>query len=397
MRKISLSAQWLPKALTASVLAVLSMPAYSLWIDTPNVRDGLRFGAFVTINPQLTHTSNKFTYTLGDPRIYGTEGTIAQVLADQDRKDSDGRLRGDGVNSGFIQLVANQALTKDLNIHGSVAVDYNKDGYYNYGALWGLGLEVRRFGSFTVGDGWTRLPVKKTDATNIIQNRGTNVAIEYTAIPNLTLAGYHMFTAASDVNNNRVSGWHRNHGVAAEYVFDFAPRKQLTVAAGAARGKGHQNPYYVDTIIKGTSYMGSVSYQHNDLTLAVDYGKGRNTYNGIFIDDMDTTVFGAKATYEITPRIKGTLSYAREVDDNSKPISLDFLIDNGFGVDNWANFPVFDKTIQDRYKVGLDYQLYSRVKLSASVEKQRTRNYVTEGEFSQRDRLYSSVGASFGF
>lgn len=222
--------QWLPKTLPVCLLAVLSMPAHSTWIDTPNVRDGLQFGIFATVNPKITHTSNKFHYTLGDPKIYGDTGTMAQVLADQDRQDADRRLRADGVEDGFLQLATRQTLTKDLTLVGSVAVFYNEEGHYNYGSLWGATLLVDGKGSMTVGDGWTRLPVRQTDANNIIQNRGTNIAVEYTQIPDLTLSAYHMFTASSDVNDPQVSGWHKSHGASAKYVFDLAPRNKLTLS-----------------------------------------------------------------------------------------------------------------------------------------------------------------------
>ena len=171
MRTTSLSYRWLPKALPASLLVALSMPAHSVWIDTPNVRDGLQLGIFTTVNPQITHTSNKFDYTLGDPAIYGANGTYEQVAADQDRQDADRRLRAEGVNDASVQFAARQVLTKDLTARGSVLLGYTQDGNRNYGALWGVGLDIDRFGSITVGDEWTRLPVRQTDVNNIIQFR----------------------------------------------------------------------------------------------------------------------------------------------------------------------------------------------------------------------------------
>lgn len=379
------------------LLVALSMPAHSLWIDTPNVRDGLQFGVFTTINPELTHTSNKFNYTLGDPRIYGQSGTIAQVLADQDRQDADRRLRADGVHDGAVQFAVRQVLTKDLTLRANAYLSYDKNSHYNHGALWGVSLDIDDFGDITVGDGWTRLPVRQTDVDNLVQNRGTNIGIEYTDIPDLTLTGYHMFTNSNDVNDPRQGGWHKSNGVSAKYEFDFAPRNNLTVAAGTTRSTGHRSPYYTNHASKGKSYMGSVGYQYNNLTIAVDYGKSSNKYNDVWADTIKTRVYGIKTTYDITPRLTGTLSYAHKLADNTKPINLNFLINSGLGVENSSIFPVFDKTKQNRYKAGLDYQLYKGITISGSVEQQRTTNYVTEGKFSERKRLHTTVGARFSF
>ena len=397
MRTTSLSYRWLPKALPASLLVALSMPAHSVWIDTPNVRDGLQLGIFTTVNPQITHTSNKFDYTLGDPAIYGANGTYEQVAADQDRQDADRRLRAEGVNDASVQFAARQVLTKDLTARGSVLLGYTQDGNRNYGALWGVGLDIDRFGSITVGDEWTRLPVRQTDVNNIIQFRGTNAAIEYTGIPNLTVSGYHMFAATSDVRDRRDGGWHRSNGVSAEYEFDFAPRNKLTIAAGGAQSKGHENPFYVNHASKNDAYLVGIGYEYQDLKLGFDYGEAKAKYNDLWAGTINTKVYGVKASYEFTPRLTGTVSYAHKTDDNSKPINLQFLINNRFTVNNSAAFPTFDKTKQDRYRVGLDYQLYKGLRLSASLENQITTNYVVEGEFSERNRLHAAVGASLSF
>lgn len=391
------STRLLLKALPISMLIVANMPAHSVWIDTPNVRDGLQFGLFASARPQLTHTSDKFTYTLGDPRIYGQAGTIAQVLADQDRQDADRRLRAAGTNSASVQIAARQALTKDLTLRGNVLLSYNPNGHSNHGALWGVSLDIDRFGSVSVGDQWTRLPVSESDADNIVQANGTNIAVEYTKIPNLTLSGYHMLTAAEDIRNPRDSGWHKSTGAGAQYEFNFAPRKKVSVAAGVTRSSGHKAPFWVNSVSKQSAYMGSVGYQYNDLTIGLDYGESKSRYNGAWADAIDTTVYGVKATYEITPRLKGTVSYSHRTDDNTKPIGIDFLVEGGFGVNNNPRFPAFDKIEEDRYKVGLDYQLYKGVSFSASVENQRTDNYVAEGKFSERSRLHTSVGASLSF
>ena len=388
---------WSIKVLSASLLATLSMSAHSAWIDTPNVRDGLQLGIFTSVRPQLTHTSNKFNYTLGDPRIYGQTGTIAQVLADQDRQDADRRLRASGTNRASVNLSARQVLTKDLTLRGNVLLSYNPNSYANHGALWGVGLEIHKFGDITIGDEYTRLPVGETDADNLTEQNGTNIAVEYTKVPNLTLAGYYMFANSSDIYNPRRDGWHRSNGIGAKYEFNVAPRKKLTIASGMSRSNGHKSPFYNDSASKNKSYMGTVGYQYNNLAIDFDYGKAEGRYNGEWADTINSTVYGIKATYDITPRLKGTLSYAHRTDDNTKPIGIDFLIDNKFSVDNNPYFQTFDKIKENRYKVGMSYQLYKGVSFNASVENQRTDNYVTEGKFSERNRLHTAVGANFSF
>lgn len=389
--------KWLPKALPMGMLVALSIPAHAAWIDTPNVRDGLQFGIFASVNPSVSQVSNKFYYTLGDPRIYGQTGTIAQTLADKDRLDSDRRIRQNGTDDAFLQLAARQVLTKDLTLSGSVGLGYDKDSHRNYGALWGLSLNTKDGLRLTVADGYSRLPVRQTNVDNIIQNRGSNISVESTHIPDLTLNAYHMFAVSSNVNDNSIGGWHKSNGASAKYVFDFSPRDKLTVAAGGTHSTGHKTPRYVNTPSKGSAYMGSVGYQHKDLNVAFDYGKQKVKYNGGWVDNLNTTVYGVKAAYDITPRLTGTVSYSHKTDDNTKPIDLQFLIDGDFGVNNYDAFPVFDKVKQDRYKLGLDYQLYKGIEINASVEDIRTRNYVVEGEFSKRERIEATAGVSLSF
>lgn len=383
------------KFLPLSMLAALAMPAHSLWVSTPNVRDGLKLYVGGNVSPTIGTTSNKFRYTIADPAIYGPEGTLEQVLADQDRQDADRRLRAEGTDDAAIELYVSQVLTKGLSLNGSTYLSYNKNSSTNYGALWGLSLDFGSSGDLgrvTVGDGWTRLPVKQTDVDNIIQNRGKNIFVRYTGIPDLTLAGYHMFSASNDVNDPAAYGLHKSNGVSADYQFDFGARKNLTLAAGYTRSEGNKNPRYVDDVAKGKSYLVGANLQHNNLKLGLDYGQRENTYNGAWWDTLKTEVYGIKATYEITPRLTGTLSYAHKTDSNSKPVSLQTLV-----AQRSVESSFFEKVKQDRYLAKLNYQLYKNISLNGEISNTRTKNYVTEGEFSRRDRLSASLGASFSF
>ncbi|WP_323841205.1 MULTISPECIES: hypothetical protein [unclassified Moraxella] len=384
------------KFLFISILAALAMPAHSVWISTPNVRDGLQLYVGGSVNPRLSTTSDKFNYTMADPAIYGKDGTLADVLADQDRKDADERLKAEGLDDAGIELYVTQALTKKLKLGGTTYLYYNQNSSTNYGALWGVSLDFGSFGELgrvTVGDGWTRLPVKQTDVDNILQSRGTNISARYTKIPNLTLAGYHLFNASPDVNSRYQFGLHKSSGVSAGYEFDFGARNNLTLAAGYTKSEGHKDPYYAEEISQGESYLVGIGLQDNNLKLGLDYGQRNNKYNGFWWDNLNTKVYGVKATYEFTPRLSGTLSYAHKTDTNGKAVSFKDLAKH----QNVNEAQFFEKVKQDRYLAKLEYQLYKNISLNGEVSNTQTKNYVTEGEFSKRDRLYTSVGASFSF
>ncbi|OOS07841.1 hypothetical protein B0189_00320 [Moraxella cuniculi] len=390
---------------------MLAMPAHSVWIDTPAVRDGLQFGVFTNVSPNLVNRSNKFTYTLGDPRIFDTydrngnlvtEGTLADVMANQDRQDSDRRIREDGTDGVMLQLAARQVLTKDLLLRGSIAINYNSDSYRNYGALWGVTLDYKEDLSVTIGDGWSRLPVRQTDVDNIIQQAGNNISVESTHIPDLTLNAYHAFNASSNVYNRQLGGWRTSTGASAKYLFDINPYHKITVAAGGTVSKGNENPYFTNTPSKGKSYLLGASYDYKDLTVGLDYGQQKTHYNGLWSDNMKTTVYGIKTSYNFTPRLAGTLSYAYREDNNNKSVSIDDLVSNpNLLMDRGYNYTtrslVFDKSKQERYGIDLEYQLYKGLTINAGVTDTRTRTYVTEGEFSRRKMLETSLGARFAF
>lgn len=385
------------KFLPLSMLVALAMPAHSMWLSTPNVRDGLKMYIGGSVNPSFSNTSNEFNYTMANPAIYGPTGTLEQVLADQDRQDADQRLKAEGTNDAGIELYTTQVITKDIDLSASTYLSYDQNSSINYGALWGVSLDFGSHGDIgrvTIGDGWTRLPVKQTDVDNIVQSTGKNISARYTRIPNLTLSGYHLFSASGDVNDRYSFGLHKSNGISADYEFDFGARKNLTVAAGFSKSKGHENAYYAQDIIKGDAYLLGASLQHNDLKLGLDYGQRKNTYNGVLWNDLKTEVYGVKATYEITPRLTGTLSYAHKTDNNSKPVSFQTLV-NGRKSVNEAS--LFEKVKQDRYIAKLDYKLYKNISLKGEVSNTRTKNYVAEGEFSRRSKLTTSVGASFSF
>lgn len=381
----------LPKVMSLCVLAAMSMPAHSLSLDT---KEALTFGIYTTVSPTISQESNKFTYVYGDPAIYGASGTIAQVLADQDRQDSDERARLTNTNRASAEIYVSQALTKTLSFGGSTLLQFNPDGNNHWGNPWGLTLRAKNLGNIAIGDLWTRLRVGQTGADDVLSSSGTNVRVDITRIPGVTLTAYHMLTAAKDVEDRRDSGLHKSNGVSAAYEYSFAPRRTLKVAAGVAKSEGHPDPFYVNTARTAEAKMASVSYQHQDVKLAFDFGEKEEEFNGAWFGKVDTDVMGVQLDYEITPRLTTTLNYSRKTSDNSQPVELSHLTSWGRGVSETL---FFDKVEQNRLGASVKYQLYKGVSLVGSAEQTKTRNYLTSGEFSKREQLKYNAGVRFSF
>lgn len=372
-------------------------PAYAADLSSINIKEGLSIETYTSVSPRLQKTYNKFHYTKGDPAIFGRSGTLADVLAYQDRQESDQRLRAAGADSASLEIIVKQQLTKKTALGTDVYLYYNPDESYNYGANWGVWLDFGSFGELgriTVGDGWTRLPVSQTNADNVIQHQGKNLSAQYTGIPNLTLAGYYIPNGVELNSSNRPFGMESGVGLAGKYQFDLQASQNLTLAAGATYNKGNPNKVYWDDAGDSRAYMVSASYQHKNLTVAADYGKSEARYDTGWYDTLDTTVYGVKADYDITPRLTASLSYAHKTNSNSKPVDINYLVSIEDSV-NEAR--AFSKVTEDRYQAELRYHVYKDISLKGSVESQQTKNYLDDGEFSRRDRLTTSVGATFIF
>lgn len=399
------------KLLSICVLAAFAMPAYSVIIDQPAVKEGKRFGIFASVNPSFSHASERFTYTMANPSIYGPTGTLEQVLKDQDRHDTDEQVKFDGLNTAQIEMYSSTRLTKKLVLSGSVLLFGNAErSMGNYGAYWGASLDFGDYGELgriSAGGINNGLRVGKTSLPmlNTLNDSGTNISGRYTGIPDLTLSAYHMLAQSADVTNRRSTGWHGSNGVAAEYKFDFAPRHNFTIAAGTSLSKGHEMPAVWNDRAKGKAYMTGLAYEYGDAKVALDYGKRKDSYNGVYVDDIKTETYGIKLDYEITPRLSANLSYGHKGTENTKPISYSDWESFGLGVGYRNNDRsrtnieerLFNTTKQDRYGVGLTYDIYKGISINASVSNLKTRNYVQEGEFTRRERLDTSIGASFSF
>lgn len=388
-----------------SVLTLFAVPAYAVTLEIPSVKDGLNLSIYGSVSPNFSTESNKFSYSYGDPEIFGNKGSIADVLVNQDRKDSDEQLRLNGLDSGSINFYLRQRLTPKITANSSILIEASKSYSSNWGAYWGVGFDFGSFGEqgrLTVGSYHNGLDVSQTDLymLNTLNDGGTNINAKYTGIPNLTLSAYHMLTQSADINNHDDydKGWHHSDGVSAKYDFDFAPRKTLTLTGGYGRSQGDNDTLNAYNTKKADAYLLGVGFGHNDWTVGIDYGEREETYNGAITRGVDKKVYGAKVDYEFTPRLKGTLSYGHIHSKNNTPIPFARMVNFGrlepySGVE--ALF--FDKVKQNRYEAALKYKLYQNITLNGSLTNLKTVNHVSEGEFSRREQLTASIGASFSF
>lgn len=406
MRKMTPISRLAVKLLPASLLLAMAMPAHSVWIDQPGVKNGLRFYVGAGLSPSLTTTSRTFTYTYGNPAIYGANGTMAQVLADQDKKLTDEELRLSGFGGGYAELYASQAINKNWRMNASVLLDGGAGGINNWGAYWGVTADYSNLGTqiarFTLGGRSNGLGVGKTGIgmLNTLNDSGMNLAVRYTGTPDLTVAAYHMFNQSADVRNRELGGWHKSNGLSVSYSFLPTAHQQLTLALGGSHSRGHETPFYWNTTARSNAYMAGMSYRHNKATLSMDYGVRADQYNKAFVDKIDIKTYGAKLDYKITPRLTANVSYGHKESENSKPISFNDWV--RWGLTNPSQNEniesrLFNQVKQDRYALGVSYDVWNNISLNGSVAKLQTKNYMTEGQFSKREELTTSVGASFSF
>lgn len=392
------------QALSLSILTMmLATTASAATFEIPAVKNGLNLSINGSANPRLTTEYDKFNYTYGDPKIFGSNGTLADVLMNQDRKDSDEQLRLDGVNWTMLGVSAKQRITPKMTANASVVIEAGEGYVNNWGAYWGAWLDFGTYGEkgrITIGGQNNGLGVSQTGIgiVNTLTDGGTNINGRYMGIPNLTLSAYHMFSQSADINDNTKTGWHDSNGIAAKYDFEFAPRKTLSLAGGYSQSKGHDQIAYFNTSEKANAYLAGVSFQHNDLTVDLDYGKRNETYNGAVTHGVDKDTYGIKVNYEFTPRLQGSISYGRSQTDNKSPAPVQRLVSSKRlepQGDQEALF--FHEVKKDRYSAELSYQLYQGISLTGSITNLKTRNYTDEGEFSNRKHLTFSTGASFSF
>lgn len=406
MRKMTPRFRMAVKLLPASLLLAMAMPAHSVYIDQPGVKNGLRFYFGTSISPSLSTTSRTFHYTYANPAIYGPTGNITQVLADQDKKLTDEELRLSGFSGAYAELYASQAINKNWRLGGSVLVDGGAGGIGNYGAYWGMSADYSNTGTtvarFTLGGRNNGLAVSKTGLgmVNTLNDSGLNLVARYWGVPDLTITGYHMFRQTADVRDDTDGGWHKSNGLSVQYSFLPTAHQQLTLALGGTYSRGHKTPFYWNSTAKANAYMAGMSYRYNKATLSVDYGVRTDQYNKALIDKIDTKTYGAKLDYKITPRLTANVSYGHKESENTKPISFDNWVAWGLrspSQNDNIESRLFNQVKQDRYSAGLSYQVWSNVSLNGSVAKLQTKNYFTEGEFSKREELTTTVGASFSF
>lgn len=403
MRKITPLSKMAVKLLPASLLLAMAMPAHSVWIDQPGVKNGLQFLVWNRVAPQITTTPvNKFSYTYGDPAFYGS---LQQMLANQDRQDTDERYRLAGMGSANTQLAARQVLNKDWTAIANLSIRYAPNGTNNWGVPWGIGMQYKRDASFSIGNTYPGIEVSKTDADRLVSNNGTYVTAEYTGISDLTLMAVHSFTSSGDVRVRSESGWHKNNGLSVVYDFNFAPRNKLSVGVAGTRAKGHKQPWWANQALSEDAYMGTLQYQYQNTTVGLDYSKAKEQYKGSswFGDGkLNKTSYGVKVAHKFTPRLTGSLSYSHFEAEHTTPVTFNNVVARGLNADmgvylNRSEQHFFEKSKRDRYKAELTYNVWRGLDVIGSVESFKGRNYVSEGEFSKRETATATAGARFTF
>lgn len=426
----------MPLAVSAALVSagLISTSASAVWLDN-NLRNGLQLGISGTLSPSFTKDSGKFTYLYGDPSVYDvadnpdTEdvdesyiGTMADVFADQDRRDTDERTRLSGLNSATVNFSANQMLTRDVSIYGTVGLWVTPSESARRGYSYGATITHSKIGSLGVNSNsaFATADIATSGTYNPLDTVGSAVSASYTAIPNLTLSAYHAFPESGDTRSTADAGLHSGYGLAASYTHSFAPRHNITIGAGHTKGKrevdfyGDGSTWTYGPADRYTDYWEKVfytapkekeataiglSYQLDDWTLSVDGGKSTEEFTGEFYNRAKTDNYGVRVDYEFTPRMTAYASYGERKSkkdgvDGNQISYQDFLSAGVLGVNETL---VFDEVKQKQYTVGASYDLYHNITFTGEVSGIKTKNYIAEGAFSKRDSLNYLAGVSFSF
>lgn len=413
MRKITHLSKTAIKLLPACVLAVMAMPAHSAPTDQlGGVRNGLLFEINTSLNPEINNFSSKTTYLMADPTYYDrydrgqlvSSGTMAQVFADQDRKDADERNRIYGTESAYTQFVASQALNKDWRADVGLYVEYNQNAHTNYGSGWGVGLDYKTKARFNIGLTGPAIGISRTDADPVIRlprNGKAYFRASYMGTPNLTLSAAHALTSSGDDRINSDMNWRKHSAVSASYLVNVSPYHQVTLGLAGSRARGSDTPFEFNQHSKNDGYMGSIAYRYRDVTLGFDYGKGKEKFNGVYLGELDKTSYGVKATYRFTPRFQGSLSYGVYETENSKSLSFQDFTKFELGLNEQNYF--FAKSKTERYRLNVNYSIRNNLSLFGAVISSRTKHHVLDERdnavkpFAKNESLLTAAGVSFSF
>ncbi len=400
-----------PKSLHISLAVIsaslITLPASAAWLDN-NLRDGLQFAISGTVSPSIVSNSSRFTYVYGDPTVYGLNGTITQVLADQDKRETDERARLSGLNTGSVWFTAYKQIHRDMTIGGNVGLygtpwisdsGYNRYWQKNIAFQYGLTLTHDKYGSIGINSNpSTNRSVVTTSGVNGVLDTPQNaISAEYTYIPDLKIVAYHAFPASE--NTSIVdAAIHKGQGISVEYTRAFAPRHKLTGAVGYTKTERHVDLNSNDTAKYKEAQGVGLSYQYDNVTVDVNYGEANESFDGSRISDTDISAYGVKLNYEVTPRINTYITYGKYESDKHGTTNSDLtyanLLTEGRGV---SESNLFDKVERASYGLGVDYNLYRNVTLRGTVGRTETENYVVEGLFSKREATNYTLGASFSF
>lgn len=187
----------MPLAVSTALVSagLISTSASAAWFDN-NLRNGLQLGISGTLSPSFTKDSSKFTYLYGDPSIYNVSdnpdttdvdesyiGTMADVFADQDRRDTDERTRLSGLDSAMVYFSANQMLTRDVSIYGTVGLWAAPSESARRGYSYGATITHSKIGSLGVNSNsaFATADIATSGTYNPLDSVGSAVSASYTA------------------------------------------------------------------------------------------------------------------------------------------------------------------------------------------------------------------------
>lgn len=402
-------------ALFASVAVAMSANAAPL--DRYYNNGGLMLSVDGAIAPTLSKRVSKFSYVYGDPRAFDrfqldnrgnvvgfSQGTLEQALLAKDEQRTDERLRLNGFNESYINLGANQSLSRKSGLHGSLglyhlptagqlitgdAVFYHRD----YGELIFSGN-----GALPTSD------VNTSGTYNLLDTRaGGAVSGALRYIPKLTLQGYYSFADLPD-GNPLATGLKRGYGATASYEHSFAPRNNLTLNAGYSKGERRKDLAINSAPRDKQAMMAGLSYNYYDWTVAVDGGVSESNYHGNLIDKAKTTAQGVRVTYAFTPRLSTHVFYGQRdtTSTEANGVTLDFsrlhltaFTENRLPV--ISETQLFKNIKENTYGVGVRYNYHSNVSFNGNISESNTKYSLTDGDFAKLKNQNYNVGVTLSF
>lgn len=394
-------------ALVASV--AVAMSANAAVLDRTYNNGGTMFSLDGSVSPTFSKRVSKFSYLYQDPRAFDaptatgfTFGTLAQVLEAQNQARTDERLRLGGLNSSYINVGINQAITRNSGLYGSLGLYHTP----STGALiTGDAVFYNRYYGELMFSGNAGLPtstVSTTSTYNLLDTQaGSAVIGSYRYIPNVTLQGYYAF---AEFPNAQDPGLKHAYGAVASYDHSFSPRNNLTVNVGYGKSERRED-LSLNTIARNSQgVMAGLDYDYYNWNFALDGGVSKSNYHGNVVDKSETTATGVRVGYAFTPRLNAFAFYGKRDTKTTEAegVSLTFnrLLNTAYFA---GRMPVINETQlfknikEDTYGLGVRYRYHSNVSFNGNISQSNTKYSLVDGDFAKLKNQNYSVGVTLSF